>query len=335
MVEHRNTTVTVRVVLKACEAVGVDTTELLQLAGIERETVDNPDGEVSFDQMRAFWQNAFRLSNDPFLGMHAAQYTRIGDYQCLDYLTTNAATLGQSLENYCRYMAIINTWIGWQIDEGDKEVVLRMLPNAGKIPPHSYEFVFSMYVKRMRELSDESWRPAGIRFPFPAPEQSEKHADYFAASVQYDAEAGEFIVDKANWQQAIANSDQQLYRVLDEHARLLLSQRPMPEDFAGRVRQEIVRELHGGNARRETIAQTLNMSSRTLQRRLEEQGVAFAELLDDVRADLAKNKLSGSDLSLGEIGFLLGFSEQSAFNRAFKRWTGKTPREYRLGVTQG
>ena len=117
---------------------------------------------------------------------------------------------------------------------------------------------------------------------------------------------------------------------MDEHAKHLLSQRVLPDDFVGQVRREIVRELHGGLALRDTIAQNLNMSPRTLQRRLEDNGVAYAELMDDVRAELAKNKLHSSELSLAEIGFLLGFSEQSSFNRAFKRWTGKTPKEYRM-----
>jgi AraC-like DNA-binding protein len=69
-----------------------------------------------------------------------------------------------------------------------------------------------------------------------------------------------------------------------------------------------------------------------MQRRLDEHGVAFVDLLDEVRAQLAKNKLQGSDLSLAEIGFLLGFSDQSSFTRAFKRWTGQTPKEYRQAV---
>ena len=68
-----------------------------------------------------------------------------------------------------------------------------------------------------------------------------------------------------------------------------------------------------------------------MQRRLDENGIIFVDLLNEVRVELAKNKLKSSDLSLAEIGFLLGFSEQSSFNRAFKRWTGRTPREYRLG----
>ena len=171
------------------------------------------------------------------------------------------------------------------------------------------------------------------RIPYRPPDP-QQHADFFKTKVQYDSPSGEFVVSLDCWNRELPGSDQQLMKVLDEHARMLLAQRPLPDDFVGKVRQEIVRDLHGGEATRDSIAKRLNVSPRTMQRRLDEHGVTFADLLDEVRAELAKNKLIGSDLSLAEIGFLLGFSEQSSFTRAFKRWTGKTPLEYRRVVNQ-
>ncbi len=329
MAEHRCTTVTVRMVLKACESTGVDTDELLNLAGIDRETAEHPDGEVSFSQMRAFWQNAFRLSGDPLLGMHTAQHVEIGDYKYLDYLTIHAATVGASIENICRYTALINTWIHWEIQERDNEISVCMSSNAGMISPHSYEFVFSFITKRLRQITTEDWIPKLVCFPFPPPADLQPHNDYFRTTLQYDSPVGELVISRDSWSESLSSSDQQLMSVLDEHARMLLAQRPTPDDFIGQVRQVIVRELHGGETLRDNVAEKLNMSPRTLQRRLEKQGVAYADLVDEVRTDLAKTKLQACDLSLSEIGFLLGFSEQSSFNRAFKRWTGKTPREYR------
>jgi AraC-like DNA-binding protein len=332
MTEHRNTTVTVRMVLKACESAGVDTNELLKLAGIDRETVDHPDGEVTFTQMRDFWYNAFRLSGDPFLGLHTAKHVTIGDYKCLDYLTVHAATVGESMRNFCRYMVLINTWIHWEIIELDDSFALRMTSNAGLIPPHSYEFVFAIYTRRVREISSAAWAPLEVRFPFSSPPDVQPHREFFGCTVQYYVPMGELVISREAWNTPVPNSDQQLLKIMDEHAQMLMAQRPMPDDFVAQVRKEIVRELHGGEAQRDTIAEKLHMSPRTLQRRLEDNGLAFADLLDDVRAELAKINLRASDLSLAEIGFLLGFSEQSSFNRAFKRWTGKTPREYRLAV---
>ena len=329
MAEHRNTTATVRMVLKACDAVNVDTDKLLKVAGISRQTAEDPDGEVSFEQMRAFWMTAFNMSSDPYLAMRAAEKIKIGDYKCWDYLTVHATTLGQSLEYFCRYMLLMNTWIGWEINKGKEFVTLRMISSAGVIPPPSYEFVFSACTIRSRFLAGDNWAPTQVKFPFQIKPNPEIHRDFFKCDVQYDAPTGEYIVDIDSWNKELPNGDEQLLQVLDQHARMLLANRPMPDDFIGKVKQEIIKDLHGGEATRETIAKRLNMSSRTLQRRLEEQGIAFADLLDEIRTELAKNKLQGSDLSLAEIGFLLGFSEQSSFTRAFKRWTGKTPLEYR------
>lgn len=330
MNEHRNTTITVRMVLKACEAVGVDTDELLSIAGITREMANDPDAEVPFDTMRTFWKNAYRMSKDPHLALHAAEMVEIGDYKCLDYLTIHAPTVARSMENFCRYMALINTWIGWEVDSSDEGVALRMVPNAGVIPPMTYEFVFCIYIRRIRQILDQNWNAKMIRFPFPEPEDSSIHQNFFNTDIEYDSTKGELLISHACWEKPIPGGDEQLLKVLDEHARLLLESRPLPDDFIAQVKQAIVREMHGGDALRDTIANRLGMSARTLQRRLDEVGIVFTELLDEVRTELAKNKLKGSDLSLAEIGLLLGFSEQSSFTRAFKRWTGKTPREFRL-----
>ena len=332
MVEHRCTTVTVRMVLKTVESTGVDTDELLGLAGIDRQTAEHPDGEITFGQMRDFWQNAFRLSGDPLLGMHTAHHVEIGDYKYLDYLIIHAATVGDSIQNICRYTALINTWINWEIQETDDDISVCMTSKAGMIWPHAYEFVFSLVTKRMRQVTTENWVPERVCFPFPSPPDSQAHQDYFRTTLQYDAPVGKLVISRESWNEALPSSDQQLMSVLDEHARMLLAKRPLPDDFVDLVRKAIVRELHGGQALRKNIAEKLNMSPSTMQRRLDKQGVIYADLVDEVRADLAKTKLQGSDLSLPEIGLLLGFSEQSAFSRAFKRWTGKTPREYRRDV---
>ncbi|MDH5727440.1 MAG: AraC family transcriptional regulator [Gammaproteobacteria bacterium] len=329
MIEHRCTTATVRMVLKTVESKGVDANELLNLAGIDRETAENLDGEISFCQMRAFWQNAFQLSGDPLLGMHTAQQVEIGDYKYLDYLMIHAATVGASIQNICRYTALINTWIHWEIQERNDDIAICMSSNIGTIWPHAYEFVFSFMTKRIRQITTESWTPKRICLPFSSPINSQAHKDFFRTTLQYDAPVGILVICRDSWNQPLPTSDQQLMSVLDEHARMLLEKRPLPDDFVGQVRKQIVRELHGGEALRKNVAEKLNMSPRTLQRRLDKQGVMYADLVDEVRAELAKTKLQASDLSLPEIGSLLGFSEQSSFNRAFKRWTGKTPREYR------
>jgi AraC-like DNA-binding protein len=120
-----------------------------------------------------------------------------------------------------------------------------------------------------------------------------------------------------------------LFSILDMHARTLLDQLPGPSDIVGHVREAIEAELQGGNPTLESIAKRLAMSTRTVQRRLREQGVLFNEVLDEMRFQAARFYLADRGIAGAEIAYLLGFADQSSFNRAFKRWTGQTPSDYR------
>jgi AraC-like DNA-binding protein len=110
---------------------------------------------------------------------------------------------------------------------------------------------------------------------------------------------------------------------------MLLDQRPTAADIVGRVREAIKPELRGGNPTLESIAGKLAMSPRTLQRRLRDRGVLFNDTLDAMRFGAAKSYLAQEDVAAAEVAYLLGFAEQSSFNRAFKRWSGQTPINYR------
>jgi AraC-like DNA-binding protein len=126
--------------------------------------------------------------------------------------------------------------------------------------------------------------------------------------------------------------DPDLFSVLDTHAKMLLDQRPGSADRAdivARVRDAIESELRGGDPKLESIARRLAMSPRTLQRRLSDRGVLFNDVLDEMRFRAAKSYLAPGDIAGTEVAYLLGFAEPSSFNRAFKRWSGLTPTEYR------
>ena len=106
--------------------------------------------------------------------------------------------------------------------------------------------------------------------------------------------------------------------------------RPNPDDLVAQSQQEIMRALGDGEPDIETIADALAVSTRTLQRRLEERDLTFSKLVDQVREDQARNLVSSGGMSLSEIAFFLGYSDQSALTRAFKRWTGQTPKSFRM-----
>ena len=120
-----------------------------------------------------------------------------------------------------------------------------------------------------------------------------------------------------------------LFAYLDRHAQALQQKLDRAPSLAFRVRELLVERLRDGEPDQPSIARALGLSERTLQRRLSEENASFASLVDEVRADLARLYLGDPKLAIFEIAFLLGYSEPSAFNRAFKRWTGQSPSEFR------
>jgi AraC-like DNA-binding protein len=150
--------------------------------------------------------------------------------------------------------------------------------------------------------------------------------------VSLRAERNALVYAREAWRAPVAGRDALLQRTLRRHAEVLLdrSARAARGDVAERVRAALLQRVRVGLPPVEAVARALGLGPRTLQRRLRAQGVTFAGLADEVRASLAREYLGDPGLNVSEVAYLLGFSEPSAFTRAFRRWTGKTPMRFRL-----
>ena len=134
---------------------------------------------------------------------------------------------------------------------------------------------------------------------------------------------------RATWQLPLRRRDPILRHVLEEHANEVLNRLPVRTGLAFEVQRLLAARVAGGDPSLKSIGRDLGMSSRTLQRRLTDEGVSFQRLLDDTRKGTARRYLADSTLAIGEIAYLLGYSEAAAFHRAFKRWYGQTPDAFR------
>ena len=147
--------------------------------------------------------------------------------------------------------------------------------------------------------------------------------------MELNAGSNQYFIESAALALPIVKADPGLCAVLDRHAEGLIAKYSRNDTLVEQVRTMIKDELSGGNASVERIADSLSMSGRTLQRKLREHGTSHQELLDQMRRDLALRYLQEPEMAICEVAYLLGFSESSALHRAFKRWTGKTPKEFR------
>jgi AraC-like DNA-binding protein len=323
-----------RALVDACTRLGLDTSQILRAANLDRATLQDPDARIPVEQVDALWRKAFELSNDPNLALHAVEVLPFGAYRVFDFLAASAPTIGAALAKVSEYFPLINSAVRLPYLIGELEVTFGMdgpaRPSAVARP--YAEYTMAAVLLRTRIATKRAYSVLRVAFAHPRPLDISEHERIFQCPVGFDADRCEMVIAREVWDTSRAESDPDLFSILDAHARMLLEQLPAGDDIVGRVRRAIDAELHGGDPRLGSIARRLAMSARTLQRRLSDEGVVFLDVLDAMRFRAAKGYLAQKDIAGAEVAYLLGFAEQSSFNHAFKRWSGQTPTEYRRRI---
>lgn len=317
--------------LDACARLGLDTGQILGAARLDPATVQDPDARIPLEQVDAVWQKAYELSNDPNLALHAIEVLPFGAYRVIDFIASSAPTVGAALAKVSDYFPIINDVVRLPYAVGDRHVTFAVeAPSRPSTITRPYaEYVLAAVFLRTRIATNQRFPLMRVEFSQPPPANIGEHERIFECPIRFGAETCQMVIARDVWDTPRTGNDPNLFSVLDTHARMLLDQLPSPVDIVGRVREAIEAELRGGDPKLESIARRLATSPRTLQRRLRDRGVLFNDVLDAMRFRAAKSYLAQRDVAGREVAYLLGFAEQSSFNRAFKRWSGRTPTEYR------
>ena len=320
-----------RALIDACARLGLDTAQILSAASLDRASIDDCDARIPIEQMQALWRKAYELSKDPNLALHAVEVLPFGAYRVIDFLAASAPTVGAAIAKVADYFPLINSAarVRCLVDDGEAAVILEAPSRPSIITPPYAEYALAAVFLRTRTATNQRYPLARVEFSHPKPADAREHERIFECPVVFGESSSRLVMTRAVWNMPRTGGDPALFSVLDTHAKMLLAQLPDPSDIITRVRRAIEAELRGGSPRLESIARQLAMSPRTLQRRLADEGVLFNDLLDEMRLHAAKTYLAQRDVAGAEVAYLLGFAEQSSFNHAFKRWTGRTPTEYR------
>ena len=326
-----------RALIDACTRLGLDTGQILQAAKLVPAILQDPDARIPVEQVEALWQKAYELSNDPDLALHAIEVLPFGAYRVIDFLASTAPTVGAAFAKVSDYFPLINGVARLPYTVGERHVTVAVeAPSRPRTITRPYaEYTLAAVFLRTRLATNQPFRLLQVELSHPQPADVREHERIFECPVRFGADTCQLTIARSVWDTPRTGADPNLFSVLDTHARMLLEQLPGPADIVGRVREAIADELRGGDPKLESIARRLAMSARTLQRRLRDQGVLFNDVLDVMRFRAAKSYLAQRDIAGAEVAYLLGFVEQSSFNRAFKRWSGQTPTEYRRRVAAG
>ena len=317
--------------LDACARLGLDAAQIAAAAGLDQRTLDDPDARIPLEQVAALWQKAYALSGDPNLALHAIEVLPFGAYRVIDFLASNAPSIGAALAKVADYFPLINDIVRLPYDVGASEVsyALEAPSRPAAITRPYAEYTLAAVFLRTRIATNQRFPLLRVEFSQPRPADISEHERIFECPVLFDRPRCQLVLAREVWDMPRKGDDPALFSVLDAHARMLLEQLPAVPDLVGRVRAAIEAELGGGQPRLESIARRLAMSPRTLQRRLKDHAVVFNDLVDELRFRAAKSYLAQRDIAGSEVAYLLGFADQSSFHRAFRRWTKLTPSEFR------
>jgi len=321
----------VRAGLIAFEALGIDTGRVRAGAGIRDPDLADPDRLLPSAVLYRMWEVADSLWSRPALGLRAGASVPVGAYEVLDYLLLTGATLADGFRGFAAYYALATRTARYDLDEGGDPVRCAMrwrIPARG-VMFHLRDYSLSAIARRVREAG--GGRPVRVELAGPPLASAEEYRRVFGSSILLRADDSALLYSRRQWAGPLSRADAYLNRTLRRHAELLLerSASAASESTAQRVRSELLRQIRVGVPSLDAVARALGTGARTLQRRLRGEGVSFAGVAGEVRASLADEYLRDPALSVSEVAYLLGFSEPSAFSRAFRRWTGRTPESAR------
>lgn len=329
--------------VRAAAARGLEVWDLVRRAGLTRESVEDPDSRLPATAVLSLWDALRERTADPTLQLAAPASLPFGAYRVIDYLVAASATVGEGLQRFARYFGLIADGLALRIGAEGEEWWLGLETEAGgPVAPVYVDYVFAALVARIRMRIRPQLEVRRVELRRAEPASVAAYRELFRAGVRFGAPADRLCFSAAEWTAPTVAGDAALVALLEEHARILARRDPRAAPgFVDEVERAIAALLpEGGSAG--AVAKSLNLSVRTLQRRLIASGTTFRETADAVRARLAEGYLADPEVSVSEVAFLLGFSEQSAFNRAFRRWTGEAPgrwrrgrrRSWRLGATR-
>ncbi|MEE9384148.1 MAG: AraC family transcriptional regulator ligand-binding domain-containing protein, partial [Nannocystaceae bacterium] len=263
-------------------------------------------------------------------GLRVVEAMDLSVFDVQIYAFFSSANLGEGIERIIRYQRLNHDAAKVTlIRVGNHAIFRHQLPDGHMLPSAAAQFVIGSAVKAARAATARDVAIEQVRFQHEAPSDISEYERVLGAPAFFSSEYNEIVFANAALEVPHDRADPGLAAVLDRHGEAALSALPRVDSLADRVRSLLAKELQGGNPSADTPAERLRMSTRTLARRLTDEGTSHKEVLDDLRGELAQRYLGDPNLAIAEVAFLLGFSEPSAFHRAFKRWTGQTPSQFR------
>ncbi|WP_044549184.1 AraC-like transcriptional regulator QhpR [Mesorhizobium japonicum] len=317
------------VVVGALEATGVSTDHLLAQHGLSRLTLDDPYNPVSLKNYVAFFEDAARMSSQPMLGIRLGNAIKAEDLGPVGVLYTMMQTLRSAIVRFSHFFPALQgstklglsvrgdaTWLEYQIE--DQTIWPRR---------QDTEFTLALICALTRSRLGRGWAPEEIHFEHSAPTNGRDMAHFFGAVIRFDQPINRMLIRTEDLDLPFASANPAAIAIIEQHLNDLIGDGVVPA-FEDAVLQAIMRCMKRGEVTLELVASRLGIGPRTLQRRLAATGRTFREIVQQQRHGTATVLLKDERIALGVVAGNLGYADTATMSRAFKTWTGQSPRAY-------
>jgi len=320
-----------RLAYARAQAAGIELEPLLKKAGLTKQQIEDLGTRLSVQRQINFLNFTASALQDEFLGFHLAQPPDLRELGLLYYVPASSEILGEALRRVTRYSSMANESLSLKYLEGkDIRIAFSYVGVARHLDRHQVEFCLTALIRLCRKLTGYRVEPSRVRLIHRCARNFSEFAAFLGGDIEFGATVDEVSFAAPTSHIPVVSADPYLNKLLIANCEEALSHRPTkPGPFRSAVENAIAQLLPHGNARASEIARHVGLSQRTFARRLTSESLTFSEVLNSLRCDLATQYLADHALSISQIAWLLGYQEVSAFTNAFKRWTGKTPREAR------
>ncbi len=314
---------------KALESYGCDGRALFAQVGLDPDKLHDPNARYPFTSLTRLWKLAAAATQDPCFGLTAAGFWHPTTFHALGYSWMASHSLEDALMRMTRYSGIVSDAARLSLTESAEGFEFTLRPRFEPLADEAADAAMSIILGMCRTSRGSTFNPLRVTMQRDTPAVVDAFSQVFRAPIQFSAPENMMVFGKTDLTAPLPTANAELARANDRIITNYLA-RFTHGSTKIRVEAKLLDQLSSGHATQESIAEALAMSPRTLQRNLKQEGTSYKQLLEETRRELASQYIKEARLSVNEITFMLGFSEPANFSRAFKRWMGVSPSEYRL-----
>ena len=314
---------------------GASLKDLLVLSGLKEGEIQNSELHVPFEQAQGVWKHAIEKTDDALLGLHLGEDTTPSIVGLTGHLMQTSPDLKTAFQQVCSFNEVFTDMFHYQLVETKNEIILEYKPAIlwSKLQPETamqaVDQAMSGTLNVFKLLSGKKIVPVKVELGVRSKNHQPEYERVFGASVRFKKENNRLCFTPDQLSIPVLSSDKNLFAIfnslLAQRKKELKNQNPLTHEI-----NQLLRQVYQFKAPTlEAMAVQLNLVSRTLQRKLEEEGTSYRDLVLDMRQDLSKQLLKVNDSKVKSIANMLGYADVSSFRRAFKKWTNKSPKDFK------